>query len=139
MNQHRVSAHWKGDMHFEAQAPGGNIQLDAATEVGGKGQGNRSKPLMLASLAGCTGMDVASLIKKMRIDVREFSIDVEGELTEEDPKIYNKVRVIYHFSANSTEKEKIEKAVKLSFEKYCGVIAMFKFFAKVSFDIQITQ
>lgn len=135
MEQHQVKSNWKGDMHFVADAPGGQINLDAAEDVGGKGMGNRSKPLMLVSLAGCTGMDVASLIKKMRIDVEDFSIEVSGTLSEEHPKKYIKTHIIYRFKSSNPDKEKIEKAVNLSFDKYCGVIDMFKSFSEVTKEV----
>lgn len=135
MEQHQVKSNWKGDMHFIADAPGGQVNLDAAEDVGGKGMGNRSKPLMLVSLAGCTGMDVASLIKKMRIDVEDFSIEVAGTLSEEHPKKYIKTHIIYRFKTKNPDKEKIEKAVDLSFDKYCGVIAMFKSFSEVTKEV----
>lgn len=138
MEQHQVTANWKGDMYFEANAPGGMVKLDAAEEAGGKGKGNRSKPLMLAALAGCTGMDIASLIAKMRIEVEALSIEVTGDLTEEHPKTYYQTHIIYHFKGGAIDREKAEKAVNLSFDKYCGVIAMFKTFSRVTKEIRYT-
>ncbi|MBI3133343.1 MAG: OsmC family protein [Bacteroidetes bacterium] len=136
MDQHQVVANWKGNMYFEADAPGGMVKLDAAEDVGGQNKGNRSKPLMLVSLAGCTGMDIALLVQKMRIEVAGISIEVTGYLTDEHPKIYNRVHVLYTFKGDNVDREKTEKAVNLSFDKYCGVIAMFKSFAQVTKEIR---
>ncbi len=133
--KHIVKSEWQGDMHFKADAPGGEVLLDAAESVGGQGKGNRSKPLMLVSLAGCTGMDVSSLIKKMRIDVEDFNIEVSAELTEEHPKHYKSTHIIYNFFGNDLNEAKLEKAVNLSFDRYCGVIEMFKQFSEVTKEI----
>lgn len=126
---------WAGGMQFNAQVPGGTIDYDADDNVGGVGNGVRPKATMLGALAGCTGMDVTSLLKKMRIKVSEFKIEVDGDLTEEHPKQYHSVRVRYYFSGSELNKEKIEKAVGLSVNRYCGVFEMFRNFAKVSYEI----
>ena len=133
--KHTVTANWKEGMHFTASAPGGDVKLDAAEEVGGEGKGNRSKPLMLVSLAGCTGMDVASLVKKMHLEVDDISIEVKGELSEDHPKMYVTTHVQYNFKGSNLNVDKLKKCVDLSFDKYCGVIAMFKSFSKVTKEI----
>ncbi|MDX1350855.1 MAG: OsmC family protein [Putridiphycobacter sp.] len=133
--KHQTSTEWTGNMAFEAQIPGGSVIYDADSEVGGKGQGVRPKPTMLGALAGCTGMDVVSLLKKMRAEVKSFRIEVDGDLTEEHPKKYHTVEVRYYFSGADLKKDKIEKAVDLSVNRYCGVFEMFRSFAKVSHQI----
>lgn len=122
-------------MLFHAENPGGSLKIDADVANGGSGQGLRPKALMLTALAGCTGLDVASLFKKMRIVVEGIEIDVQAELTEVQPTYYNKVKVIYKFYGKDFEKEKIEKAVKLSQDKYCGVSEMFRKFSELSYEI----
>jgi putative redox protein len=86
-------------------------------------------------LAGCTSMDVTSLLEKMRAQVTDFKVEVEAELTEEHPKYYNKVKMLYKFKGDVLQKDKIEKAVKLSVDRYCGVYEMFRQFADVSYEI----
>ena len=118
---------------FNADTMGGSFNIDAAEAVGGTNNGVRPKALMLTSLAGCTGMDIVSLLKKMRVDVEGIDIDVSGELTEEHPKYYNKVHMTYKFYGTDFKKDKIEKAVQLSIDKYCGVMEMFRIrFAEIS-------
>jgi putative redox protein len=126
-------------MLFNADTLGGNFKIDAAEEVGGQGNGVRPKALMLTSLAGCTGMDIVSLLKKMRAEVDNLEIDVTGELTDEHPKFYNNVHVEYRFYGNQFKKDKIEKAVNLSVERYCGVMEMFRQFAKVTTEINYIE
>lgn len=133
---HQISTKWLGGMAFEATNPGGNFKIDADIEIGGTNNGLRPKALMLDALAGCTGIDVASLLPKMKVAVDTFHVDVEGDLTEEHPKYYHAVRVVYHFYGNDLEKEKLQKIVNLSVEKYCGVMEMFRKFAQVDVKIE---
>ncbi len=122
-------------MLFESKAAEGSVLIDAAPEAGGQGKGLRPKAMMLTSLAGCSAMDIASLLKKMRAEVDHFKIDVEATLTDEHPKFYDKVHVIYHFFGSDFKKAKIEKAVNLSVERYCGVMEMFRKFAAITTEI----
>jgi putative redox protein len=132
----KVELNWKGQMLFESVTPEGNVLIDAAKEVGGQGKGVRPKAMMLSSLAGCTAMDIVSLLKKMRAEVDDFKVEVVANLTDEHPKYYDKVHVIYRFYGDEFKKDKIEKAVSLSAERYCGVIEMFRQFSEVTHEIQ---
>lgn len=137
MKTHKIVANWNTDLNFTTIGPGGELVVDGSDlEEGKQSKGLKPKALMLSSLAGCTGMDVVSLLKKMRAEVDKFKIEVYGELTDEHPKYYHKVKVVYKFYSKSFKKDKIEKAVKLSEERYCGVIEMFRQFAKITIEIQ---
>jgi putative redox protein len=139
MATHQVSLLWKGNMMFDTEVNGHTIRLDANTDDGGANTGPRPKPLMLDAFAGCTAMDVISLLDKMKVNYAGLQIDVSGELTDEHPKIYHKVHVIYMINANEEEDDKIRKAVALSQDKYCGVSAMFRAFAEVSWEIKYVK
>ena len=136
---HKARTEWKGAMRFDAIIDGKTIPMDADPAVGGTNSGVSPKPLMLAALIGCTGMDVASLLKKMRVDVDLFTIDTEANLTDEHPKYYDDVKVVYQFSGKGMDENKIRKAVDLSIERYCGVFEMFRKFAKLDTEIKITN
>ena len=131
-----VTTVWKERMHFESDNPSGHKMTvyDASAEDGTT-VGFGPKALMLTSLAGCTGLDVVSLLNKMRAMVDDFKIIVTGELTEEHPKHYNKVKVDYHFYGSDFDEKKILKAVNLSVDKYCGVMEMFRQFATITTEI----
>ncbi len=136
MTTHTVTTTWKGKMQFESINPSGETFLiNAAAEHGGEGAGLRPKALMLSSLAGCSGLDVASLIEKMKLEVDDFKIETIANLTEEHPKVYDAVTVEYHFYGNNLNEAKLQRAVDLSVEKYCGVMEMFRQFAKI--DIKV--
>ena len=134
--RHEIKTTWVEGMQVETTLNGHAIHLDAAPEFGGMDKGVRSKPLMLLSLAGCTSMDVLSLLRKMRVEITNFTVDVTAELTDEHPKTYSSTHIIYHFHGENLDTAKIERAVELSFDTYCGVIAMFKKFSTVTKEIR---
>ncbi len=140
MTTNTVTTSWKKNMQFESDNPSGNtlIMFDASADNGDvKGFG--PKALMLSSLAGCSGLDVDSLLTKMRAEVADFNIVVTGELTEEHPKFYHKVHVDYHFYGTGLKEDKITKAVSLSVDRYCGVLEMFRQFAKITTEIHLHE
>ncbi len=123
-----ITTKWLGGMAFETNNTSGNsFKIEDADES----DGLRPKSLMLSALAGCSGLDVASLIKKMKLDVDTFQIDTIANLTDEHPKYYDAVIVEYHFYGNNLNEKKLQRAVDLSVEKYCGVFEMFRQFAKM--------
>jgi len=125
-----ISTKWKGGMAFESNNPSGlSFTIDASPDDGGQGAGYRPKALMLSSLAGCSGLDVASLIKKMKLDVTDFHIETIANLTDEHPRYYDTVVLEYHFHGSNLNEGKLQRAVDLSVEKYCGVMEMFRQFA----------
>ncbi len=132
---HRIECTWLEDLAFDVDLNGHHIMLDAAPDFGGKNRGPSPKPLLLASLAGCTGIDVVSILKKMRVSIEGMRIDVSATLTEVDPKIYDKIKVIYYFKGKDLPMDKLEHAVQLSEEKYCGVSAMLKKAGLIEYEI----
>jgi putative redox protein len=134
--RHEVRCDWKGDMAFEADVLGHKIVMDAGPEVGGHDSGTRPKPLILAALAGCSGMDVVSILKKMREPLSSFSMRVEGDAAEEDPKYYEKIKIVYEFrDSDGLDRAKVEKAVSLSQDKYCGVAGLLKLAIPLAWEI----
>lgn len=132
----KITTHWKGNMVFESDNPRWpSIMMDASKEFGGTGSGMAPKAMMLSSLAGCSGLDVISTLDKMKVEIDDFKIEVSGELTDEHPKYYHSVVVDYHFYGSDLNKKKCERAVNLSVDKYCGVMEMFRRFAKVETNI----
>jgi putative redox protein len=134
-----ISMQWLSDMSFEAVLDGHKIYLDSTVEHGGKNVGPRPKPLMMVALAGCTGMDVVAILKKMRVDFQDFNVEVEGELSEEHPKRFTGMKVIYRIKGENIPREKIEKAVTLSKDNYCGVSANYTKAFPVDYEIIIEE
>jgi len=134
-----INVKWAGDMAFEAIIDEYRIMVDANPEVGGKNAGPRPKPLLMVSLAGCTGMDVISILKKMKVEVAGFNVKVEGILTEENPKQFTSMHLIYEFTGSNLPQDKIKHAIDLSQEKYCGVSATLKKAINLSYEIKINE
>ena len=130
-----INAVFKSGMNFTVDVNGHAIEIDTDEAGGGENKGTRPKVLMLVSLAGCTGLDVVGMLKKMRVQFSDFSIKVEGHLTDTVPSTYDKMVVKYSIRVSKEDESKVLKAVTLSEEKYCGVTQMFKTFAEVSHDI----
>ena len=128
---------WKGKMEFETELFGHKLTLDASEEGGGENKGVRPKVLMLTALAGCTGMDVISILRKMKIEPEEFNVRVDGIVTEEHPKQYEKMHVIYEFKGENLSEDKLKKAIELSQEKYCGVSALYKKAIELTYEIRM--
>jgi putative redox protein len=139
MSKQEIKIDWLENMAFKTEVNGHEMVIDASSEGGGENRGPRPKPLMLVALAGCTGMDVVSLLKKMRVDVESFSVKVVGNVTEEHPKHFDAMHVIYEFKGKDLPMDKIVKAVNLSDEKYCGVSATLKKGIKITHEIVITE
>ena len=127
----------KDGMHFVGELDGFEIPVDADAQFGGQGKGPKPKGLTLTSLAGCTAMDVISILRKMKIEPEAFSVEAESELTEEHPKVFTRVLITYRVKGGGATREKVEKAVNLSQDRYCGVSAMLKKAVPVEYDIVI--
>ena len=142
MSKAKSSTKWIGNMAFEAEVNGHKFFIDADDTVGGEDKGPRPKPLMLTALAGCTAMDAISILKKMRVsdDIEDFIVSVEGDVTEEHPKHFQKMHIIYEFTPKAGKKlpmDKLEKAVSLSQERYCGVSFSYKQVMDLTFEIKV--
>ena len=135
--KHTIISEWKGGLEFQADVDGHKVITDAPVESNGLDHGPSPKKLQLVALAGCTGMDVVTILRKMRVNVASCNITVEGEMREEHPKYYEKMHVIYEFTGQDLPMEKLEKAVKMSEETYCGVEALYKRAIEVTSEIRI--
>ena len=139
MNKTKIEASLKGSMGFEMDLNGHNLIIDAAEEIGGDDLGPRPKQLLLAGLIGCTGIDVMSILKKMRVELDDLEIHVEADNTEEHPKVYENIHLTYIFKGKDLPHDNIEKAVTLSQERYCGVTAMLEKATPITYDIVIEE
>jgi len=130
---------FKEEMSFEVEVNNHKFFIDADESVGGKDRGPRPKPLTLAALGGCTSMDVISILRKMRIEPEYFNVAVSASMTDEHPKYYDKIHLTYTFKGKDLPIEKLEKAINLSQERYCGVTAMLDKVATITHEIKILE
>jgi len=138
-DKHIINTEWKGDQSFESDIDGHKVMMDASAEAGGNNSGSSPKKLMLVALSGCTGMDVVSILKKMRVDIEKCTVEVQGDVSEEHPKRYTKMHVIYKFTGKNLPMDKLQKAVTMSEETYCGVEALYKMAIQVTSEIQVIE
>ena len=129
----------KTGMHFMGTLDGFDVPMDADASVGGEKKGPKPKGLVLTALAGCTAMDVISILRKMRIEPDSFSVETEADVTEDHPRVFKAIRIVYRLRGKGIDREKVKKAVELSQEKYCGVSAMLKMAAPIEYEIVIEE
>ncbi|WP_318619197.1 OsmC family protein [Priestia megaterium] len=112
---------WIEKMAFSSMTPSGHeIKMDAAEEVGGTNSGARPTELLLNAVAGCTGIDIISILTKMRLNPTKFYMDVEGQRADDHPKKFTEIHIHYAFEGDLPE-EKVIRAIQLSMDKYCSV------------------
>lgn len=125
-------------MEFDAQVGEHKIILDASPEHGGSNLGTSPKPLLLVSLAGCTGMDVMSLARKMRVEFDKFEVEVEAQKSEDIPSVYTSIKLIYKFQGpEDLSADKTLKMVSLSQERYCGVAQMLRKASHLEYEVYL--
>tara|TARA_R110002050_G_scaffold204327_1_gene339574 strand:+ start:62185 stop:62604 length:420 start_codon:yes stop_codon:yes gene_type:complete len=132
---HEITFGYNGGMSFKGEVNGHELIIDADEGFGGNDIGPRPKPLLLVALIGCTSMDVVSLLKKMRVDFKDFKVTADGEMTEEHPKYYHKIKLTYNIWGTDLDHAKVEKAVTLSQERYCGVTAMLEKASEIKYEV----
>jgi putative redox protein len=126
-------------MSFTVSINGHEIIIDASSGSGGNDLGPRPKSLMLAALAGCTGMDVVSILKKMRVEFDDFRVKVEGNITEEHPRHFDHMHIIYTIRGKDIPADKVNNAINLSQEKYCGVSYNYRQAMKITHELIIEE
>ena len=128
--------HVKG-MHFQGEGSSKVMtNMDASVTAGGTGLGNSPMELLLMSIAGCSGMDVVSILGKMQVKFRKLEISVEGDRASNHPRIFKDIEVIYRFWGDSLPEDKIQRAVQLSMDKYCCVANMVDKAADLTYSIE---
>ncbi|HCE58425.1 MAG TPA: osmotically inducible protein C [Prolixibacteraceae bacterium] len=137
--KHFVDLAWTDKVAFTGDMDGHKITVDATEQSGGSDLGPRPKKLMLTALAGCTGIDVIMILKKMKVVPEAFNVIVEADVTEEHPTHYTKMKVIYQFKGKDLPMDKLEKAVKLSESTYCGVTAAYRKAMEMTWEIRVVE
>ena len=135
-----AEVNWKGRLSFTGTADSGfDVPLGSFPEVGGDNDGFRPMELIAVGLAGCTGMDVISILKKKRQDVREFEVSAKVESADQHPKVFTKIKLTYHVTGKEIDRSAVERAVELSEKRYCGAKAMLQKTAEITNEIVIDE
>lgn len=136
MSGYHVTTKHKGKMTFVAEIGHHKVLMDSVPDNDGDDSGPSPKKLLLATLATCTGMDIVSLLKKMRVEYSGFEIVTDAGLTEEHPKVFSNIEVLYRIKLDEKDREKFEKAVSLSQHKYCGISAILRKSSPLEYSIE---
>jgi len=123
---------WKTGHSFESHQHEAKIDIDSKKGVG-------PKALLLSGLAACSGIDVVEILEKMRVPFADLRIDVETEQTEEHPRVFRDIHITYHVKTGEENREKVNKAIALSLDKYCGVAAMLKKNSSIDYELRISE
>jgi putative redox protein len=126
-------------MHFEGAIDGFHMNLDAEEDVGGMGAGPQPHRLLLLALAGCTAMDVISILRKKRQQISGLTVAVQGNRAEQHPKIYTRIEVFYRVRGNHVDARAVERAIELSKTRYCPVMATLSKVAAVTTRYEIQE
>lgn len=137
MAQINIEAGLTGNMAFKMELDGHTFITDADLDTGGNDLGPRPKKLLLAGLIGCTGIDVVSILKKMKVELDDMKLEAKAESSEEHPRVYTKIHLTYYFKGRNLPEDKLKRAVALSQDRYCGVSAMLKKAADISYNIVV--
>ena len=132
---HEIDVQWMGKMQFNALVNGHTIVMDGPEKVGGEDNGPIPKPFVLTALAGCTGMDIAAILRRAEKNPYEFDMKVIGEISKRAPIEYIAIHVIYDFKGLEENKKAALNAVTDSQEKYCGVSSMLKKALPVTWEV----
>lgn len=131
---------WNGKMGFVGISGTNHaVAMDVSKENGGDGAAASPMEMVLLALAGCSGVDIAIILKKKRLNVRDFEILVKGERADEHPKVFTKVDMTFVFEGDDLREKPLKDAVKLSLERYCSVAGMVNQTAEINWEIEIKE
>ena len=129
--------HIKG-MHFQGEGRSKVMtNIDTSVTAGGTGHGSSPMELLLIAIAGCSGMDIVTILEKKQVKFQRFETTVEGERDSNHPRVFKDIEVIYKFWGQSLPEDKLQRAVQLSMEKYCSVANMIDKVADLTYRIEI--
>jgi putative redox protein len=136
----KINVDWQGGLEFNNHLPSGHdLTVDAAEASGGQDKGPRPMELLLSGLAGCTGIDVVLILNKMKTELEDFEMEIDAERAEEAPKRFTKIKIKYKLKGKKLDERKVERAIKLSEEKYCSASSSLNAEITSSYEIEHTD
>jgi len=124
---------WKSGLTFDTSYNHHTIQMD------GDGHAYSPKALLLSALAGCTGIDVVMILQKMKVEFSGLEIEVDADQTDTQPRVFKEFNMVYRVKTAKENEDKVNRAVQLSYEKYCGVSAMLQKHAPINIKVLIEE
>jgi putative redox protein len=134
----KVTTNWVSHLAFDVTADTGQtVRLDTTIENGSLGSGMNPKKMMLASLCGCSGIDVVEILNKMKVPFTNLSIEATAEQTDTVPKVFSVINMTYKADVDEAHLDQFTRAVSLSQEKYCGVSAMLAKVCPIHYTVEL--
>lgn len=134
----KATAKWIEKLAFDVVSDNGHtIRMDTTEAGGSLDSGMSPKKALLGTLNVCSGMDVAGILKKMRVSFTKLEVESEAEQTDTDPKVFKSIRMKYRSDLSKDNLEKFDKAIHLSHETYCGISAMLKKHCDITYEIEL--
>ena len=131
---------WNEGVSFVVESGSGHaIVVDGAPEAGGRNLGMRPMELVLAGAAACTAFDVVWILRKARQPVADCVVEADAERAGEEPKVFTRIHLRYRIAGRGLDPRQVERAVKLSKEKYCSATIMLARTAEITFDLEIVE
>ncbi len=136
----KTRAKWVENVTFVAETGSGHaIVVDGTPEAGGRNIGVRPMELVLAGAAACTAFDVVWILKKARQPVADCVVEAEAERAKDEPKVFTRIHLRYRVAGRGLDPRQVERAVKLSKEKYCSATIMLAKTAEITFELDVVE
>lgn len=133
-----VKVAWAGDMKFSAESKSGaNVMMETGVKYGGSGKDPTPMEAVAMALAGCSGMDIVMILKKMKVDLKKLEIKVEARRRDGEPSYFEDIKMIFTASGDGLTEEQLDKAASLSVDKYCSVAAMLRDKAAITYETKV--
>jgi putative redox protein len=131
---------WKDGVSFIAESGSGHtILMDGPPEVGGRNLGPRPMEMLLMGTGGCAAVDVVLILKKARQDISDCVVEIEAERAPEEPKVFTRIHFHFILTGKSLSFSHVERAIRLSAEKYCSASIMLGKTAALTHDFEISE
>ncbi len=125
---------------FVAESGSGHgVVVDAATDIGGKNLGARPMELVLMGTGACSAIDVVHILRKARQPITDCVVEVEAQRADQDPKVFTSIHLHYIVTGRGLAHSQVERAIKLSKEKYCSATIMLAASAAITFDYEVRE
>ncbi|HCL05256.1 MAG TPA: osmotically inducible protein OsmC [Chitinophagaceae bacterium] len=134
----KVTTSWVQTLAFDVTADTGQtVRIDTTVENGGSGTGMNPKKMLLGSLCGCSGIDVVDILHKMKVPFTKLEIEASAEQTDDHPKVFKFIDMVYRSDISADNIDKLNRAVSLSHEKYCGISAMLGKHCPINYTVEL--
>jgi putative redox protein len=133
-----IRMEWDGDLRFTGRNDNGaGVTIETGVAYGGSGKHPTPMELLLHALAGCAGIDLVTILNKMRVDLSEVVIEIEAKRRTEEPRYYEEIKIVYDLSGKGLTDKKAGRAAQLATEKYCSVGVMLREKARITYEVRI--